>query len=105
MAWVDAVRHAGHFDAIGDEDAFGRVIAEGEAQSCWMQVDPVGDDAVVAATCCHEACEAGLAVLERRHRVEGVGQGGGADVEGGEAFRVGGGGVAEGDHGRWVVLP
>ena len=100
IAGVDAVGQARQLDAVGDEDAAGRVGAQRHAQHARVQVHAVGDDGVVGPVRlgqAHQAGQAGLAVVEGRHGVEDVGQGSGAGVQGREARVVGGGGVAERD--------
>lgn len=80
MAGVDAVGEAGELDAVGDEDAFGRVGAEEHCCDGGVEMVAVGDDAEVGAlyACIYqgggdEAGETGVAVVQRRHGVEGVG--------------------------------
>ena len=96
---VAAVSHAGGGDAVGDEDgvvwAFG---AKPEADEFGSDVDAVGDDLGVDLLLVEDGSEdAGFAVVERAHGVEGVGCGGGSGADGGEGLGGGCVGVAERD--------
>lgn len=97
---IHAIRQARQLDRVRDEDTSPRVRAVGGRERRRVQVDAVGDDAVIGAPRRRDAAgEAGVAVVEGVHGVENVGEGRRAGVEGGEAGVVVGGAVAEGDDG------
>jgi len=58
-------------------------------------MDTIWDDGVVATTSGHEASQARLPVVKRRHCVKGMGQGRGTHGEGAQAGRVVSGGMSE----------
>ena len=104
MAGIHAVRQAGQLDRVRDEDTSRRICAERGRQGRGVQVDAVGDDAVIGGLWRRDAAgETGVAVVEGIHGVEDVRQGRGAGVEGGGGDVVVGGAVAEGDDGVVVL--
>jgi len=97
---IHAVRQARQLDRVRDEDTSPGIRAVGGRQRGRVQVDAVGDDAVIGGPRRRDAAgEAGVAVVEGVHGVEDVGEGRRAGVQGGEAGVVVGGAVAEGDDG------
>ena len=89
--------NAGGADAVGDEDdavfAFG---GEEETDHDGVDVDAVADDLGEEGWLIEdEGGDAGLAVVECTHGVEGVGGGGCSGVEAGEGLRGGGVAVAQ----------
>ena len=91
-----AFGQAGGADGVGDEQgAIGSFAAGQHLHHGRVDVDVVGDelgeDAVVAE---HSAHDAGFAVVQARHGVEGVGGLKHAAIYGGDGLVVAGGGVA-----------
>ena len=96
---VLAFGHTGGGHGVCDED--GAVVgfgAEPEFDQFWGDVDAVADEFGVEAVGGEdEAEDAGFAVVEGAHGVEGVGGGGGSGGEDGMGFGGGGVGVSDGD--------
>ena len=106
---VQTVRQPRHLRAVRHEHRAAGAGAEQERRDARVQMHAVGQDAVVrrARPGCGRVRQGdergqarvggGAVVREPGHAVEGVGEACCAGGEGGEALRVGGGGVAEGD--------
>ncbi len=96
---VVAVGLAGGGDAVGDED--GTIFALGsepEADELGGDMDAVADEFRVETVGVEDdACDAGLAMVERAHGVEGVGRAVCAGVDGGAGLLGSGVGVADAD--------